>query len=149
MLLGMALNTVAFLLAATLQVFISLFPRKVSFLFQLPQFIIVSAAEVLVYKTALVFAYQEAPSSMKSVMQAFFMLTISLGNIMISILTLLSHVINSQTLEYALYAMLQVLAACVFYFQIRNYRYRPVEPSADALELISGGSITVDEEEDL
>lgn len=78
-LLGMALNAVAFLLAGTLQLFIIQYPLQVSFLFQIPQFFLVTLAEVLVYKTCLVFAYQEAPESMKCVMQAVFMLTVSLG----------------------------------------------------------------------
>jgi len=47
-------------------------------------YIIISAAEVMVYQTGLEYAYTQAPASMKSTIMSFWLLTIALGNILVS-----------------------------------------------------------------
>ena len=47
-------------------------------------YIIITAAEVLIYQTGLEYAYTQAPPSMKSTIMSFWLLTISLGNYIVS-----------------------------------------------------------------
>lgn len=56
---------------------------KISIAWQLPQYVLVTAAEVMFSVTGLEFSYSQAPSSMKSVLQAAWLLTIGVGNFIV------------------------------------------------------------------
>jgi POT family proton-dependent oligopeptide transporter len=75
MVLGFLTLSLSFVMAAVLEAFVAAFPLQVSFLWQLPQYVLVSLSEVLLAATALQFAYAEAPESMKSMCQAVLLLT--------------------------------------------------------------------------
>ncbi len=134
MLLGFVFAAVAFGIAATLELLVIAFPERISFLFQLPQYVCVSASEVLTYAVGLEFAYSEAPESMKSICQAALLLTISAGNLLLALLALLSSSIANQPLEYSLYAALMIGAAALFFLQIRFYRYKAQREDGSATE---------------
>ncbi len=51
---------------------------------QVLAYVIITAAEVLVYQTGLEYAYSQAPPSMKSTIMAFWLLTIAAGNFLVS-----------------------------------------------------------------
>lgn len=53
---------------------------------QLIAYAILTAAEVLIYQTGLEYAYSEAPESMKSTIMSCWLITISLGNYLVSII---------------------------------------------------------------
>jgi dipeptide/tripeptide permease len=53
--------------------------KKISILWQVPQYVIMSAAEVAFSVTGSKFAYSQAPVSMKSVVQAIWLLTSAAG----------------------------------------------------------------------
>ncbi len=55
-----------------------------SIAWQLLAYIIITAAEVMVYQTGLEYAYTQAPASMKSTIMSFWLLTIAIGNILVS-----------------------------------------------------------------
>lgn len=55
--------------------------QQVSILWQIPQYVLVTAGEILFSITGLEFAYSQAPNSMKSVVQSFWLLTVSAGNL--------------------------------------------------------------------
>ena len=59
----------------------------VSIWWQVLAYLILTTSEVLVSITALEFAYTQAPKRMKSVVMGLFMLTITLGNLFVSLLT--------------------------------------------------------------
>jgi POT family proton-dependent oligopeptide transporter len=52
---------------------------------QVLAYIILTAAEVLIYQTGLEYAYTQAPASMKSTIMSFWLLTISIGNYIVSL----------------------------------------------------------------
>lgn len=55
--------------------------KQVSILWQIPQYVLVTAGEILFSITGLEFAYSQAPNSMKSVVQSFWLLTVAAGNL--------------------------------------------------------------------
>jgi len=56
-------------------------PNTVSIGWLIPQYIVVTVAEVLVSVTGLEFGYAQAPKSMKAVVQSFWLLTTCFGNL--------------------------------------------------------------------
>ena len=55
--------------------------NKVHIMWLLPQYIVVTVGEILFSITSLEFAYSQAPPSMKSVLQALFLMTTAVGNL--------------------------------------------------------------------
>lgn len=55
--------------------------KQVSILWQIPQYVLVTAGEIMFSITGLEFAYSQAPNSMKSVVQSFWLLTVAAGNL--------------------------------------------------------------------
>lgn len=75
--------------------------------------------------TGLEFAFTQAPSSMKSVLQAFWLLTVTFGNIFVVIIAKIK-LFDSQSGEFFLYAGLMVLNVMLFIFLAMKYKYRDV-----------------------
>lgn len=57
-----------------------------SVLMQLFQYMIITAAEIMFSITGQEFAYSQAPKSMKSVIQAAWLLTVSFGDLLVAII---------------------------------------------------------------
>ena len=55
--------------------------NKIHIMWLLPQYIVVTVGEILFSITSLQFAYSQAPPSMKSVLQALFLMTTAVGNL--------------------------------------------------------------------
>lgn len=56
-----------------------------SLMWQAPQYILITTGEVLFSVTGLEFSYSEAPKSMKSVLQAGWLMTVAIGNLLVVI----------------------------------------------------------------
>lgn len=61
-------------------------PNSVHMLWQIPQYIVITAGEIMFSITGLEFSYSQAPVSMKSVLTAAFLLTTAFGNLIIVII---------------------------------------------------------------
>lgn len=61
-------------------------PNSINMLWLLPQFIILTLGEVMYSITGLAFSYSQAPVSMKSVLQACWLLTVAFGNVIDAII---------------------------------------------------------------
>ena len=72
-------------------------PNEVNIAWLIPQYIIITVAEVMVSVTGLEFAYNQAPKSMKAVIQSFWLLTTCFGNI-IDIFLVAAKMGNNQVL---------------------------------------------------
>ncbi|XP_057621043.1 solute carrier family 15 member 2 [Chionomys nivalis] len=96
--------------------------NKLSIAWQLPQYILVTAAEVMFSITGLEFSYSQAPSSMKSVLQAAWLLTVAVGNIIVLVVAQFSGLV--QWAEFVLFACL-LLVVCLI-FSIMGYYYVPL-----------------------
>ncbi|CAH2223630.1 solute carrier family 15 member 1 [Pelobates cultripes] len=93
---------------------------------QIPQYFLITAGEVVFSVTGLEFSYSQAPSNMKSVLQAGWLLTVAFGNILVLIIAGASH-ISQQWAEYILFAALLV-AVCII-FAIMAYFYTYIDPA--------------------
>ncbi|KAB1283564.1 Solute carrier family 15 member 2 [Camelus dromedarius] len=98
--------------------------NKMSIAWQLPQYALVTAGEVMFSVTGLEFSYSQAPSSMKSVLQAAWLLTVAVGNIIVLIVAQFSGLV--QWAEFILFSCL-LLVVCLI-FSIMGYYYVPIKP---------------------
>lgn len=97
--------------------------NKLSIAWQLPQYVLVTAAEVMFSVTGLEFSYSQAPSSMKSVLQAAWLLTVAVGNIIVLVVAQFSGL--AQWAEFVLFSCL-LLVVCLI-FSVMAYYYVPLK----------------------
>lgn len=91
-------------------------------LWQVPQYIIMTAGEVMFSVTGLEFSYSQAPVSMKSVLQACWLLTVAIGNVIVVAITHLKF-FQSQAAEFFLFAVLMVIDMGIFVLIAMRYKY--------------------------
>ncbi|NWR63794.1 S15A1 protein, partial [Bucorvus abyssinicus] len=101
-------------------------PNTVHMAWQIPQYFILTCAEVVFSVTGLEFSYSQAPSNMKAVLQAGWLLTVAVGNIIVLIVARASK-LSEQWAEYVLFAAL-LLAVCII-FAVMAYFYTYVDPN--------------------
>lgn len=135
--LGFWLTAVAFAWTAGLESLISA-GHSPSILWQLPAWVLITAGEVLVSVTCLEFSYTQAPRALKSVVMALFFLSISAGNLLVSLVNFLlldehgaSRLADRE--YFWCFAGLMVVAALVFVPVARRYRGHTVLQQADTL----------------
>lgn len=96
-----------------------------SMLWLCPQYVLITMGEVLFSVSGLQFSFTEAPESMKSVLQACWLLTISFGNLIV-VLVAEAGQMESQTKEFSLFACLMILDMIIFGIMAHFYKpYRP------------------------
>uniref|UniRef100_A0ACB8G2I8 Uncharacterized protein n=1 Tax=Sphaerodactylus townsendi TaxID=933632 RepID=A0ACB8G2I8_9SAUR len=91
---------------------------------QIPQYLLISAGEVIFSITGLSFSYSQAPNSMKSVVQAGWLLTVAFGNVIVLIIAQAAPL--EQWAEFVLFAAL-IFVVCVI-FSIMGYFYHSIGP---------------------
>ncbi|XP_041055768.1 solute carrier family 15 member 1-like [Carcharodon carcharias] len=106
-------------------------PNSVHMAWQIPQYLLITSGEVVFSVTGLAFAYSQAPSNMKSVLQAGWLLTNAVGNIIVLIVAEAST-IQEQWAEYILFAALLIAVCIVFATMAYFYTYE------DPLEIETG-----------
>lgn len=101
--------------------------REISVFWQIFACFILTASEVMVSVTSLEFAYAQAPKSMKSMVMALYLLTVSLGNYLTSAVKFLiaredgsSRLPGAQ--EFWFWTILVFLTAFVFLFAAKKYK---------------------------
>lgn len=97
-------------------------PNTVNMLWQLPQFFVITLGEVLFSVTGLEFSYSQATPNMKSVLQAVWLMTVFMGNV-IDMLISGSHIVAEPAVEFFVYAILMVAVIGVFIFFAMRYTY--------------------------
>ncbi|XP_027843456.2 peptide transporter family 1-like [Aphis gossypii] len=90
---------------------------------QLPQIIVMTAAEIMFSITTLEFAFTQAPTSMKSLLAAVNLLTVAFGNLIVVIVSEVRFFEN-QAYEYLLFAGLMVLDMIIFILMSFTYKYK-------------------------
>lgn len=69
--------------------------NSVHILWLVPQYIVITLAEVMFSITGLEFSFTQAPASMKSVLQSVWLLTVAFGNLIV-VLVVEGHILNAQ-----------------------------------------------------
>uniref|UniRef100_A0A3B5QW65 Solute carrier family 15 member 1 n=1 Tax=Xiphophorus maculatus TaxID=8083 RepID=A0A3B5QW65_XIPMA len=102
---------------------------------QIPQYFLMTSGEVVFSVTGLEFSYSQAPSNMKAVLQAGWLLTVAVGNIIVLIVAE-AATLPDQWAEYVLFAALLVLVCIIFAIMAYFYTYiDPVQIEADFANL--------------
>ncbi|CAD5216138.1 unnamed protein product [Bursaphelenchus okinawaensis] len=103
----------------------------VSILWQIPQIVLISFAEIMLSIPGLEFSYQEAGRSMKSLMSAFFQVTTGVGDLLIVIITAMNLSSNAATMFF-IYAVLMAVATVIFILlAVFYYEYTPLDDSSN------------------
>ncbi|XP_065149244.1 solute carrier family 15 member 1 isoform X1 [Paramisgurnus dabryanus] len=97
-------------------------PNSVHMALQIPQYFLITTGEVMFSVTGLQFSYSQAPKNMKSVLQAGWLCTNAVGNIIVLIVAELGK-LPKQWAEYVLFASLLVAVSIIFSFMAYFYTY--------------------------
>ncbi|KAL6100860.1 slc15a1 [Pungitius sinensis] len=97
-------------------------PNSVHMALQIPQYFFITVGEVMFSVTGLEFSYSQAPSNMKAVLQAGWLLTVAVGNFIVLIVAELAK-IPKQWAEYILFASLLVVVCVIFSIMAHFYTY--------------------------
>lgn len=128
--IGLFTTAAAFAIAAYTQELIDHRPDGaplVPISWQLIAFLVLTAAEVMVSVTCLEFSYTQAPREMKSIIMAFYLLSIAAGNLFTAIVNFFNKRAD-DTLRlagaqyYWFFTILMFVASIVFIFVARAYR---------------------------
>jgi POT family proton-dependent oligopeptide transporter len=123
---GMFLTVLSFVAAALVQLRVD-GGHPTSLLWQFPQYLLLTAGEVLVSVTGLEFSYTQAPRSMRSTIMSIWFLTTFLGNL----LTFLVQFARlSGAAYFAFFALLMLAAAFGFRTMARRYPGAGAPPPA-------------------
>jgi len=89
-------------------------------------YVLLTIAEVLIYQTGLEYAYTQAPESMKSTIMAFFLLSLSIGNLILSFVNgsiadggLFSGLAGAN--YYLFFIIVMMVATLFYFFVIKRY----------------------------
>ncbi|XP_076351092.1 solute carrier family 15 member 1-like [Tachypleus tridentatus] len=104
------------------QVYTMVESNEVSMFLQFPQYVIITAGEIMFSITGLEFSYSQAPSCMKSVLQAAWLLTVAFGNLIVVIIAKL-HLFDKQSLEFFMFAGLMGVDLLIFAVMAYFYKY--------------------------
>ncbi|ALC39562.1 CG9444, partial [Drosophila busckii] len=120
--LGGILAGVAFICSGLLELQMEVItaPNELSMLWQLPQYVFIILAELLVSVTGLEFSYAQAPPSMKAVLQACWLLTMGLGNVIVVVIAKLK-IFERQSYEFFFYAVLVFIDMLIFMWIAHKY----------------------------
>jgi POT family proton-dependent oligopeptide transporter len=124
--IGLFLTVVAFAIPTLVQMYIDQGGMP-HIGWQLLAYVVLTSGEVMVSITCLEFSYTQAPKTMKSFVMAFFMLSISLGNLFTSgVNFFIQNPDGSSKLEgadyFLFFTLLMLVTAILFTLVVRYYR---------------------------
>lgn len=93
-----------------------------SILYQVPQYVLVTAGEILFSITGLEFSYSQSAKSMKSVLQAAWLLTVAFGNLIVLIVAK-AKLSDNVSFEFFLFAILMGVDMLIFAILAYFYKY--------------------------
>jgi POT family proton-dependent oligopeptide transporter len=117
--IGMALGATSFVIAGLLNIPVAA-GEKLSVLWQILPYLVLTVSEVLVSISGLEFAYTQAPLTMKSVIQSFWKLTVAAANLAVALASALAFFRGTALFFY--YAGFGYLAAAGLAVVARRYK---------------------------
>ncbi len=121
MTVGMAVTAFSFVIVALAQERLDA-GETVHVTVQLSAYAVLTAGEVMVSVTGLEFAYTQAPRRMKALLMGFWLLTVSLGNMLVALLSGLGSLPRAQS--FWIFAGLMLVASVLFGVRAAFYRYK-------------------------
>jgi len=112
-------------------------PNSIHILWLIPQYFVITVGEIMFSITGLEFSYSQAPDSMKSVLQAAWLLTVAFGNIIVIIVA--EAKAFNQAGEFFMFAILMILD--MFLFAWLAWRYVPREAREDDIKMEPTGIV--------
>lgn len=97
-------------------------PNSLHMFYQIPQYVLITAGEVMFSVTGLEFSYSQAPTSMKSVVQAAWLITVAVGNLIVVIVAK-ARFFDNASAESFMYCGLMGLDMMVFAVVAYFYKY--------------------------
>jgi proton-dependent oligopeptide transporter, POT family len=102
-----------------------------SLLWQVPAYLLLTSAEILISITALEFAYTQAPKTMKSLIMSVYLLTVAAGNLLTALVNKALQIDSvARMLEgsryYLFFAALPFLAGVAFIFVAMRYKGKTI-----------------------
>ncbi|XP_012524255.1 peptide transporter family 1 isoform X2 [Monomorium pharaonis] len=111
-------------------------PNSLHMAWMLPQYVIITMAEVMFSVTGLQFAFTQAPVSMKSLLTAGWLLSVAFGNLIVVIIKG-ARPFERQVFEIFLYAGLMAVVIALFAVMTIFYKYVEISEEEDTNEVIS------------
>ncbi|KAK7028074.1 hypothetical protein SK128_016345, partial [Halocaridina rubra] len=96
--------------------------NSVHMLWLVPQYFVITVSEVMFSITGLEFSFTQAPASMKSVLQAAWLLTVAFGNLIVVVIAE-AKFFSRQALEFFLFAALMFVDMIIFAILASRYKY--------------------------
>jgi len=96
-------------------------PNSIHILWLLPQYFVITISEIMISITGLEFSYSQAPESMKSVLQAGWLLTVAFGNVIVIFVAALNAL--DQASEFFMFGILMFVDMLIF--MGLAYLYKP------------------------
>jgi dipeptide/tripeptide permease len=121
MTIGGVLAAFAFIISGFMEIQIQ--KDFMSIFWLLPQYLVLATSEIFMYVSNVKFAYNEAPPTMKSAMQAFTFMTIAVGNIIVALISG-TRIFNSREVELFFFAGIMFLDMIVFGLLASKYKYK-------------------------
>ena len=127
---GMVFTALSFVICAALQRRIEA-GETLSLAWQIAPYVVIELGEVMVSATGLEFAYSQAPSSLRSTVMSFWLLTTSLGNFLVAAITGINarYIHATGTAEFLFYAALMLGVTVLFGLLALRYSRAPVRVS--------------------
>lgn len=122
---GFMVATAGFATAALIQYPIDA-GTPVHIMWQSVQYLLMTAAEVMISITGLTFAYTQAPKSMKSTIMSFWLLSVFIGNLLTAFIVKISIFPVNTGNFYMFFAGLIFIAGLSFALLVRNYKVRDI-----------------------
>ncbi len=128
--IGFFVVTTSFLLPAWFQTRIDA-GGSPSLLWQIPAYVLLTSAEILISITALEFAYTQAPKTMKSLIMSVYLLTVAAGNLLTAgVNKAIENPDVARLLEgpkyFLFFAALPFIAGIIFMFVAQFYREKTI-----------------------
>lgn len=118
-----------------------------SILLLIPQYVLATAGEIMFSITGLEFSYSQAPRSMKSILQACWLLTVALGNLIVVLVTE-NRFFENPGHESYLFGLLMLIDILLFVILARMYKPVQFEGDSESEMVYIGGKRPKGEDED-
>ncbi|XP_059162043.1 solute carrier family 15 member 2-like isoform X2 [Physella acuta] len=126
-------------------IFTSVRENDLTMAWMIPQYVLITIGEILFSITGLSFAYSQAPPSMKSVLQAAWLLTVAFGDLVV-IIVAETQIMPTQSSEFFMFAGLMALDTLLFivmaYFYKNGSSSRALDMEADTVTLVKSDPLT-------